>query len=473
MALPRITMRNAEIIVGDVRAGLAELPDGSVHTQICSPPYWGLRAYGTEPQIWGPSGEQCQKHGHVWESEGKSSSRNRNGAKGGLHDGRETDKLADNVTLHPPHGDTCIMCGAWRGEHGLEPTIDLYVQNEVLIFREVRRVLRDDGICWVNLGDSYNSNPSWGRGKSTLEGTPQDQIPSKPPAGWLSHAKTDSLKPKDLCGIPWRVVLALQQDGWFWRDTICWAKKSPMPESVTDRCTKSWEPIFMLTKSARYYADMQAVREEGSYYAWTAPQFKGGDITRHHGNEAGGGGSPIDPTYGRNLRNVWHLGPEPYAEAHFATFPGEIPRRCILASTSERGCCPECGAPWERVTERNKLTRERPNELTKRNGADGTGNHCANTVAGVSVETTGWQPTCQHIHTETEPCTVLDIFSGSGTTVMVAVELGRKGIGLELNPEYAAMSKRRIKRGWKREKPKQTTALSGQKDLFAEIGDPA
>jgi hypothetical protein len=138
------------------------------------------------------------------------------------------------------------------------------------------------------------------------------------------------------------------------------------------------------------------------------------------------------------------LSPEFYSEAHFATFPTEIPRRAIKAGTSERGCCPTCGAGWVRVLDRQKLTRERPNDLTKRDGTEGTGNHCANTVAGVATRTTGWRQSCQCPPAEPVPCLVLDPFLGSGTTVAVARTLGRHGVGCELNPEYAELARIRI-----------------------------
>lgn len=396
------------ILVGDVLDGLRTLPAGSVHCAVTSPPYWGLRDYGVEGQI------------------------------------------------------------------GLEPTPEEYIDHMVAVAREVWRVLRDDGTFWLNVGDSYAG--SWRGGsqgdKGTLEGAGEGQQQTRLarekqrgsvlPAGLHEQAREAGavgrawvpaprgMKQKDLCLMPWRLVLALLADGWWLRSAIVWAKKSPMPESVTDRPTSAWEPIFLLARSDRYFYDAEAVREVGATGSWDAmPPIGGAKHAGNNGNATYSGDRPAsDGT--RNLRNVWHLGPEPYAEAHFATFPTEIPRRAIKAGTSEKGCCPACGAPWRRIVAREKLTRHRPNAITKRDGADGTGNHCANTVAGVATRTTGWEPTCQCPPADPVPCTVLDPFLGSGTTVAVARELGRHGVGCELNPEYAALARIRI---GKAEKP--------------------
>jgi hypothetical protein len=229
------------------------------------------------------------------------------------------------------------------------------------------------------------------------------------------------MKPKDLCMIPWRVALALQADGWWLRSVICWAKKSPMPESVTDRPTSSWEPIFLMAKSERYFYDAEAVKEAAVQTgtqvrkAANGSTLGGGAYGRSHLGDAipeherratvDGPDSVVETSGTRNQRNVWHLGPEPYREAHFATFPTEIPRRAIKAGTSEKGCCAACGAPWVRAT--------------------------------------GWEPSCK-CGAGVVPCVVLDPFLGSGTTVAVARELGRHGVGCELNPEYAALARERI-----------------------------
>jgi DNA modification methylase len=365
-------MSPVTIHVGDVLDGLAKIPAGSVHCCVTSPPYWGLRDYGVDGQI------------------------------------------------------------------GLEKTPEEFVSRMVEVFAAVRRVLRDDGTLWLNLGDSYAKAGVSGLGLHTDTSTT-----GKPnPYAAVKKEIPDGLKPKDLCMMPWRVALALQADGWWLRSVICWAKKSPMPESVTDRPTSSWEPIFLMAKSERYFYDAEAVKE-AAVKTGTDAHLRGGSGERAgtrgglrgavirksaNGSTLGGGAygrshlgdaipeeerratvdgpdSFVEAPGTRNQRNVWHLGPEPYREAHFATFPTEIPRRAIKAGTSEKGCCAACGAPWVRAT--------------------------------------GWEPSCK-CGAGVVPCVVLDPFLGSGTTVAVARELGRHGVGCELNPEYAALARERI-----------------------------
>jgi DNA modification methylase len=337
------------------------------------------------------------------------------------------------------------------GQIGLEPTPEAFVAKMVEVFREVRRVLREDGVCFLNIGDSYATGTTANRQQS-----PNPGVGANCPEAQNSVARIGTpagLKTKDLCMIPWRVALALQADGWYLRSVIVWAKKSPMPESVTDRPTSSWEPIFLLAKGERYFYDAEAVKEQSIHAGAvvTNEAGKNGDMGKYGATRTGfmkEGGVEVAAT--RNQRNVWHLGPEPYKESHFACFPTEIPRRAILAGTSEKGACPDCGAPWKRITTREKLTRERPNDFTKRDGEEGTGNSCANTVAGVATTTLGWEPTCKCGNPNTVPCVVLDPFLGSGTTIAVARTLGRHGVGCELNPAYAELARERI---GKAEKP--------------------
>jgi DNA modification methylase len=230
----------------------------------------------------------------------------------------------------------------------------------VAVFREVKRVLREDGVL-LNLGDSY----AGGGGYSP--DAPSNQNGSMQSAGNQNGRRNISgtikpqgtLKPKDLCGIPWRVAFALQEDGWWLRSEITWCKKAPMPESVTDRPTSATEKIFLLTKSARYFYDAQAVAEQATATDIGATGIPFGGVKYPNGNQHVNGaasgiysGNEYVSTGTRNQRNFWLLGPEPYAEAHFATFPTEIPRRAILAGTSAHGACPTCGAPWERVVEK-------------------------------------------------------------------------------------------------------------------------
>ena len=260
------------------------------------------------------------------------------------------------------------------GQIGLEPTPEAYVARMVEVFREVRRVLRDDGTCWVNLGDSYNG--IGGPGKQN--GGPIGKTAAVAIEGTKGR-RISTLKPKDLVGIPWRVAFALQADGWWLRQDIIWHKPNPMPESVRDRCTKAHEYVFLLTKSERYFYDADAVSEAATHAGKTVKTngsagMEGfGDGMRTRAGFARG--IVVGPT--RNRRSVWTVTTKPYSGAHFAVMPAALVEPCIKAG------CPEGG-------------------------------------------------------------TVLDPFAGSGTTLAVAAELGRSGIGCELNPEYIELAEQRI-----------------------------
>lgn len=333
---------NFSILQGDSLARLREMPDDSVNCIVTSPPYWGLRDYGVEGQI------------------------------------------------------------------GLESTPQEYVARMVEVFAECRRVLAKDGTCWVNLGDSYSDSGRGDDAGSTLEGTRRSQAESRKVK--VREICSSKLRPKNLIGVPWRVAFALQDDGWYLRSDVVWAKPNAMPESVQDRPTRAHEYIFLLAKSQRYWYDANAIRTEPS--AASIRRWKQ-DIENQSGSLRANGGERSDRPmksvggpkkdkqrghsrrhsgfndrwdqmeredqvkHGANARTVWNIAVKGYIGEHFAAFPEEIPRRCILAG------CPEGG-------------------------------------------------------------TVLDPFLGSGTTIAVAIALGRKGIGIELNPNYIKLAEKRI-----------------------------
>jgi DNA modification methylase len=259
------------------------------------------------------------------------------------------------------------------GQIGLEETPEAYVARMVEVFREVRRVLRDDGTLWLNLGDSYNG--SGGAGGDYSEGGLKDGQPKYP------GRRLASLKPKDLVGIPWRVAFALQADGWWLRQDIIWHKPNPMPESVTDRCTKSHEYVFLLTKSATYFYDHRAISEPaqtaGVTGGFTANAALAAGVKPSGNMIAERGKSYVRPET-RNKRSVWTITTKPFSGAHFAVMPPDLVEPCVLAG------CPEGG-------------------------------------------------------------TVLDPFGGSGTTALVAEKLGRDAILCELNPEYIEIAWARIR----------------------------
>lgn len=342
----------SELFIGDSLAVLKTLPDESVNCVVTSPPYWNLRNYDIEGQL------------------------------------------------------------------GLEPTPGEYISKMTAVFHEVKRILKNDGTCWINISDTYSGG---GRGSGYSEKQDSNRGTVDMPRSIVANG----FKPKDLCGIPWRLAFALQADGWYLRQDIIWAKSNPMPESVTDRCTKSHEYIFLLTKSAKYWYDAGAIAEpitestikrvalaesrdkdeaeskehvsasykrcnaarvsvdkyaDGRDHLVCKPRMKniqpdGQQPNSFHVSRAEGEPDKLYPI--RNRRSVWTISTQPYPEAHFATFPEEIPRLCISA-----GCPPD----------------------------------------GV----------------------VLDCFAGSGTSLIVAARLRRSGIGIELNPQYQDLIEKRM-----------------------------
>jgi DNA modification methylase len=346
---------SVQILQGDVREMLKTLPDESVHCVVTSPPYWGLRDYGCDGQI------------------------------------------------------------------GLEPTMQEHIALLVEVFRDVRRVLRKDGTCWVNYGDAYSG--SWGAQSRSDKNAGKDSYnaskisanqirAAQKRTGTGSSSRTPGLKPKDRMLLPARLAIALCDDGWWLRDEIVWHKPNPMPSSVSDRTTPAHEMVYLLTKSARYAYDKDAIREPANVKTWNDGSRVYGGVNKAGANEKhgerttgrrtgkvkvpggwdkgeGGHGTihrdgrtaaeyveqEVSPW--RNKRSVWTVAPSPFPEAHFATFPPKLIEPCILAG------CPEGG-------------------------------------------------------------TVLDPFFGAGTTGLVAQQHGRKCIGVELNPEYVAIAQRRL-----------------------------
>lgn len=387
---------------------LRGLPEGSVHCCVTSPPYWSLRDYGTgEAQI------------------------------------------------------------------GLEATPEEYVEKLVQVFREVRRVLRDDGTVWLNLGDSYaGAGPSGASYQSETtrrrEGERHDgnfSISKTLGTRGLTYAEKKpippaGLKSKDLVGIPWRVALALQADGWYLRADIIWTKNSCMPESVRDRPTRAHEYIFLLAKEAHYFYDAEAIKEptvslDPEHSSYRPNSAKIADEGRKEYSAKHEMTGRAYSKNGRNKRSWWNVNPRPYPGAHFAVFPPDLIEPCVLAGTSEQGCCPSCGAPWRRLVERPAKpvarTEVQPSSrdggMTAEQGWERSGlSHFkyAEWMRENPTHTVGWKPGCECNEGEPVPCTVLDPFSGSGTTGLVALNHGRGYVGIDLNTDYLEMAKARI-----------------------------
>jgi len=258
-------MKINTILQGNSLEILKNIPDKSIQTCITSPPYWGLRDYGTDEQL------------------------------------------------------------------GLEETPEQYVENMVLLFREVRRILKDDGTLWLNLGDSYGSSTG------SIYGISNSKKYSEGDLNFNRPSRPSNIKQKNLMGIPWRVAFALQADGWYLRQDIIWHKPNPMPESVTDRCTKSHEYIFLMTKSAQYYYDHEAIKErstESTEKRLSQPSLKKQKGSNRVPNKSNGNMKAVGGDM-RNKRSVWTVATKPYKEAHFAVFPDELIKPCILAGSAK------------------------------------------------------------------------------------------------------------------------------------------
>lgn len=371
----------------------------------------------------------------------------------------------------------CGVCGAVRVDHqiGLEETLEEFIEKIVQVFREVRRVLRRDGTLWLNLGDAYAG--SWSGTSIRPEGGAQRE--GEPGFQKLDDGRYPArggnvpigLKPKDLIGMPWRVALALQADGWWLRRDIIWAKPNPMPESVYDRPTTAHEYVFLLSKAERYFYDAEAVREKTTGFAnsrgqgmnpkatkpssgWDKSVGEGGHGTIHKRPRQNASfteaisRSPELVLESRNLRSVWSIATEPCPEAHFATFPTKLVEPCILAGTSEQGGCLTCGAPRVREVEveyDNPGNRQTNGDRSKERKHQEFGTAGYDQRLERRSRTTGWKPSCKCSFPQlTRPCVVLDPFMGSGTTALVALRARRDFVGIELNPSYAEIARRRI-----------------------------
>lgn len=467
-------MKSWEIKQGDWIDVLRTMPDNSVHCVVTSPPYWGLRDYGTA--TWKGGDPNCDhKRSNV-----------RPDHTGRTITGRGLQASA--VSSATPYKDKCGICGAVRidAQLGLEPSPYEYVEKMVEGFREVRRVLRSDGTAWINMGDCYATGagavgecPGGGergekwkgnRGTHTAEnsGKHGPALKAMGPITQPNRMPIQGLKPKDLVGLPWRLALALQADGWYLRSDIIWNKPNPMPESVGDRPTKSHEYIFLLAKSEAYFYDAEAIKEPAS----TNSHSRGNGVNpkakatgknsrqcvdrdpthlaakRPKQNDSFSGAVNQVVTH-RNKRSVWTMATSPFPEAHFATFPPALPTQCILAGTSEHGCCSVCGRPLQRITETYTTMESNSGRSGKRPQGKGTHHaresHDIRMGPVVTSRTVGWESGCCRLFgSSVSPCVVLDPFSGAATTGLAAVRLGRRYIGIELNPEYIAIAERRL-----------------------------
>lgn len=351
--------------------------------------------------------------------------------------------LVQCCVTSPPY--YCLRDYGVDGQVGLEETPQAYIDKLVLVFREVRRVLRDDGVLWLNLGDSYANDQKWG-GHSSGKHRKELHSMTRP-------QRFTGLPGKNLLMIPARVAIALQEDGWILRQDIIWHKPTAMPESVTDRPTTAHEHIFLFAKSEHYFYDAEAIREPLQPKTFTT---YGARNTAGKGNDDLGGVksdnwnrtvpikkpklTPAGDIAGANKRSVWTVASQPYPGAHFATMPPKLVEPCILAGTSPRAC-EYCGAPWQR-------RREKTGHVNRRESAhvpDNTETKTDSTGWAPTYKATNeWEPTCICDNEGSGRCVVLDPFMGAGTVALVALQHNRRYLGIELNPDYIELAKKRI-----------------------------
>ena len=370
------------IIDGDALTKLKELPEKSINMCMTSPPYWALRDYGTDVETIWDGKEDCE---HGWEE-------NVQAARGGYSE----DSIVGNnsrIKREPIKSNVCQKCGAWKGQLGLEPTFDLYIKHLCDIFDEVKRVLRDDGTCWVNLGDTYAGS---GNGSNDYRNTKTKNYRKGEILYKGQKSGKTSVSDKSLLMIPMRFAIEMVNRGWILRNIIIWHKRNCMPSSVKDRFTVDFEYVFFFSKNKKYYFEtqyephltdsikrMDAGFNQNQDFDYkkridknrgfkTKPEPEGPQPPQKHGKDVN-----YSPQ-GRNKRTVWTINPKPFKEAHFAVYPEELCETPIKAGCSKEGI-------------------------------------------------------------------VLDPFFGAGTTGLVALKQNKKFIGIELNKEYIEIAKKRLK----------------------------
>lgn len=377
------------------------------------------------------------------------------------------DNSVHTVVTSPPYWG--MRDYATDGQIGSEPSLDAHIATMVGVFREVRRVLRSDGTLWLNYGDSYASTPN-GRSAAATKAAGADNRTFRDKPFSTVQGK---LKQKDLIGLPWRVALALQDDGWWLRSDIIWHKPNAKPDSAKDRPSLAHEYVFLLAKSPQYFYDRDAIAEPTARAYKATPGYSGFANRQQNkhatiGRQGKGPGALPNPTGMRNRRTVWTVATEPFKDAHFATFPTKLIEPMILAGCPPK-VCSACGAPYRRLVDRTFILQ--PDVSAERGviGAEGqkTGDpNSRDFLAGwsgtprgtVEARTTGWEPTCS-CNAPMESGVVLDPFMGSGTTALVARRTGRHYMGCELNPDYLALADKRL-----------AQAKNTQMDLFAVMG---
>lgn len=456
-------MRKARILVGDALHLLPTLKPESVQCVVTSPPYWGLRDYGTEPSVWeGDAG--CA---HEWRTQTLATEIGKGNWAQGTNGRGETQPGGAALKREPIRSSVstgfCSLCKAWLGCFGLEPTPELYIEHAVMIFREVRRVLRDDGTLWLNIGDSYATGAGkvgdcpgggeqgarWagdvdrlrdekrgyrgdrlanGRGeqaailcqktRATRDGSHAGKhtaIAALGPMTQPNRLPLPGFKPKDMVGIPWMLAFALRADGWYLRQDIIWSKPNPMPESVRDRCTKAHEYLFLLSKSRRYYFDAEAVAEPVSLD--TDARYERGRSDDHKWADGGPGNQTIARTFD-HMSKSGNKARKPASARGVPVNTGGLTNGAVAGSVPWEGSTRNKRSVWEIATEPYPEAHlaTYPTELVK---------PCI--LAGSKPGDL-----------------VLDPFAGACTTGLVALRHDRNFLGIEIKSDYVEMARRRL-----------------------------
>ena len=434
-----------KILIGNNVEKLKEIDSESVDCIVSSPPYFGLRDYGTG--TWEGGDDDCDHVANINATK-----------KQGNPEFNENRPSREETKYKGYYENVCPKCGAKKidEQFGLEETLEEYIEKTVLLFEELRRVLKPQGTVWWNIGDSYASKSSaWGgRGKnSILNKTGLEDKQRR------NTIVPDGLKAKDLMMIPARVAIALSENGWYLRSEIIWHKPNPMPESVKDRPTSAHEKIYLFSKNKKYYYDADAIRvpqktesikRAGRDY-WDTNKVETGNYAIPNIESAKKLNQKVLDTVAEgkipmaNKRNVWTVTTKPFKGAHFAVFPPDLIEPCIKAGSSEHGCCSECGNPYVRDTKVVSVPQRttRDNMVGVIPGRNKTSRMNSKEMESLVREERGWVATCK-CNADVVKSVVLDPFGGSGTTGLVANNLGRNAILIELNEEYVEIAKKRL-----------------------------
>lgn len=438
----RIDHGLVQVLYADVLDATDALDATSFHCIATSPPFWGVRDYGLGPTSW------------------------------------------PEITYVPMTGAAAITVPASASPLGLEPTLEAFVAHTVHVFRALWRVLRDDGVAWVEYGDGYDCGTNAARGPSSTRGKPRaNRPPLHRVSGWTDRCqgtrRTAGLKPKDLLGVPWRVALALQADGWFLRGDHPWLRPNPMPESITDRPTRAHSFVFLLSKQERYFFDTLAIAEQVQHPKASQPEdlerafsrrratapgarqgvYRSGNRQRRYGDARdvpsgsarahNAGSIPWEDKSGlKNARSVFIIPTQPYPGAHFATWPEKLAEKLVLSGTSGFGACAACGAQWVRRRDVTLVRVPCPAGLGVRRSAWPTlarkGRRLLRLLAAPIVEgVAAWRPDCA-CGASAVRARVLDPFGGSGTTGLVGARLGREVVLIEAQAKYLPLMARRL-----------------------------